>query len=203
MYAPASVSAFSDLVATCRWPWGLFHPERWSLPVSDWQPDIHRGTDLEWPQRLFPHYFDSELLQIEDSAVPGLGNFLAPCNVLSLNWFFRDDYLRPSGCSCRQAEKGSWHIFTFRHVLGLISPLTWPHKHGKGKAGQNAKLLLTPEPGSSNANFLCKKHASSPSVLFRILPSCILILNLRDGHYDFRFSTKKTEDHWAEIQFPR
>lgn len=118
-------------LASSRWPWGLFRPKRWSFPVSDWQPGIHRGTDLEWPQCLFPHYFDSELLQIEDSATPGLGNFLASCNVLSLNWFFRDNYLRPSDCSCRQAEKCRRHIFIFRHALGLLSFLTWTHNMGR------------------------------------------------------------------------
>lgn len=169
-------------LAPSRCPWGLFHPKRWSLPVSDWQLGIHRGTDLEWPQCLFPHYFDSELLQIEDSATPGLGNFLASCNVLFLNWFFRDNYLRPSDCSRRQAEKCRWHIFIFRHILGLLSFLTWSHNHGKGKTGQKQKLLLRPELGSSNANLYVESMHRALSGLFHILPSCILILNLWDGH---------------------
>lgn len=168
--------------SSLRWPWGLFHPKRWSLQVSDWQPGIYRGTDLEWPQCLFPHYFDSKCLQIEDSATPGLGNFLASCNVLFLNWFFRDNYLRPSNCSRRQAEKGSRHIFIFRHVLGLFSFLTWTHKHGKGKAGQKEKLLLRPELGARTANLYVENMHWAPSGLFHILPSCILIRNLWDGH---------------------
>lgn len=201
--ALTSISAFLDLIASSRWPWGLFHPERWSLPEDIWQPGIHRGTDLEWPQCLFPHYFESKFLQIEDSATPGLGNFLAACNVLSLNWFFRDNYLRPSDCSRRQAEKGSRHIFIFRHILGLLSFLTWTHKNGKGKAGRKEKLLLRPELGASNANLYVENmHQALLWALsyFTLLHSSTEPLGWT---LEFPFSMEKTEDHWGVMKFPR
>lgn len=61
-----------------------------------------RELALEGTQFLFSHYFDSEFLQIEDSGA-GLGNFLASCNALSLNWFYQDNYLKSLDCSRRQA----------------------------------------------------------------------------------------------------
>ena len=100
-----STYTFPSVAASPAWPRELPQPQRWSHVVTDRQWGIHRETVLERLQCLFPHYFDSELLQIEDSAAQGLGNFLASHNVLSLNWFFRDNYLRPSDCSRRQAEE--------------------------------------------------------------------------------------------------
>lgn len=66
---------------------------------------------LEGAQFLFSHYFDSEFLRIEDSGARGLGNFLASCNALSLNWFYQDNYLKSLDCSRRQAREVRWHIF--------------------------------------------------------------------------------------------
>lgn len=169
-------------------------PPRKVEPPSEWlTPGIHRGTDLEWPQCLFPHYFDSELLQIEDSATPGLGNFLASCNVLSLNWFFRDNYLRPSDCSRRQAEKCRWHIFIFRHVLGLLSFLTWTHKYGKGKTGQREKLLLRPELGSSNANLYVENMHRAPTELFHIFP-------LAFSYWTSGMDTRLSISQWRKLR---
>lgn len=167
-----SISAFSDLIAVPRWPQELLHSERWSLLVSDWQAGIHRGTGLEWLQCLFTHYFDSELLQIEDSAARGLGNFLASHNVLSLNWFFRDNYLRPSNCSRKQAEGVRWHIFIFKHVLGLLSSLTWIHNYRKGKAAPKEKLLLRPKRGSPVQIFYVKTYTKPLCAL-----SYVILLN--------------------------
>ena len=63
-----STYTFPNVTASPAWPRELLQPKRWSHLVTDWQWGIHRETILEWLQCLFPHYFDSELLQIEDSA---------------------------------------------------------------------------------------------------------------------------------------
>lgn len=113
------------------------------------------------PQCLFSHYFDSKPLQIEDSAARGLGNLLASCNVLSLNWFFRDNYLRPSDCYYREAKEVRRYVFIFRHVLGLSS-LSWAPNHKKRKAAWKEKLLLREELRSPEQIFYVKNTHQAP-----------------------------------------
>lgn len=155
--------------------------------VSDWQAFIEEPA-LERPWCLFLHYFDSEFLQIEDSAAWGLGNFLSSCNVLSLNWFFPDNYLRPLNCSCRQAEGVRQHISIF---TGLRDFSVQAQK-GEGKEKRNAAPWTTARvrPGKSS-----KKHASSPSVLIHMTPSPSEMSTV------VSFSYLRKQAHTGEIKF--